>query len=171
MNRRRNTLLGMTVAIFVVGASQSVGAGESSTGKWGYVLITIKSDLRGVLPIKPNSFWGSPQFLQLVPERHYLLGIKPGGYSFGGLTVFGGGWQLGWGTFNKAPFTVQAGKVVYLGEHTFSRTSGDTYSWHVSDTLSETLAGLNPKQQKLIEGLPIEKEIPMSAPAESSQLK
>jgi hypothetical protein len=170
MNSRRNTLLGMIVAIFVGGIGQSVDAGESSTRKLGYVLITIKSDLGGILPIKPDSFWGAPQFLPLVPERHYLLGFKPGGYSFGGLVASGnGGWQLGWSTFNKAPFKVQAGKVVYLGEHAFSRTSGDTYSWHVSDTLSQTLAGLNAKQQQLIEGLPIEKEIPMNASPESSQ--
>ncbi len=160
--------LGVTLTVVVLDAPAATVAPpglrvSAKSGMGAAVTVTLMAP--EVEAIKPDSFWRSPQFLELAPERHYLLGLWPGTYSFGGLTVAHGGFKLGTSTFNKSPFKIAAGKVVYIGQHEFIGTSANTFSWDVSDKLAESLAGLNPKQKELIEGWPIDKQIPMIAPA------
>lgn len=138
-------------------AHREVNSQSTQISGNGYVLVTIRSDMQGVLPLKPDSFWGVPAFLTLVSDKSYLLQMKAGGYSFGGLTV---GTSIGWGTYSNVPFTVAPGKVVYLGEHRLQRTSGSTYSWEVRDALDEAIRALPTDSAKEIAGLPIERAVP-----------
>jgi hypothetical protein len=163
MTSRRRRLRAILLIIGLASVTSSLGGEPAPTSapKVGYVLITIKSNMRGTLPLKPDSFWGSPHFVPLSPAHDYLLGIPPGGYAFGGLVVTSGpGPKLGMGIFDKAHFTVQIGKVIYLGENRFTRDSAAKFSWDVSDSLPEALAGLNAQENALIAGLPVEKAIP-----------
>jgi hypothetical protein len=72
--------------------------------------------------------------------------------------------KLGWSTFNQVPFTVRADTVTYVGTHKFMRTSSRTYSWKVEDSLEQSLAGLSASSRQVIQGLPIEKTIPIKPP-------
>jgi hypothetical protein len=127
----------------------------------GYVLITVQSDMSGTLPLKSDSFWSGAVFAPFTPNKTYLFKMRPGGYSFGGIVS---GMKLGMSTFNRVPFTVKADTVTYVGTHRFMRTSSRTYSWKVEDTLEQSLAGLNASSRQVIEGLPIEKTIPIKMP-------
>jgi hypothetical protein len=155
----------VTKSIMIVIVAQWLPAFNSAAvgapANHGYVLITVQSDMSGTLPLKPDSFWIGPVFAPFTPDKTYLFKMRPGGYSFGGIVS---GMKLGWSTFNQVPFTVRADTVTYVGTHKFMRTSSRTYSWKVEDTLEQSLAGLSASSRQVIQGLPIEKTIPIKPP-------
>lgn len=143
-------------SLFGCAAHRLAGTGEPTSNN-GYALITIKSNMSGILPFNPDDFWGMPLILELAPEKTYLVQMKSGVYKLG---TIASGMSVGWGTFNKMPFTIAPGKVVYLGEHIFMRGSGMKYSWAVVDALDKSLASLSPAEIKEISGLPVERALP-----------
>jgi len=146
------------VAMAGCNAGRLAGSATRPDPKMGYVLVSIDSDFGGVLPIKPDSFWGAPSFLGLAPNKTYLLQLRSGGYSFGaiGTTRI----LIGWGTYGIAPFSVQPGKVVYLGKYTFRMVGTRKYSLYVKDSLPESLRDLDEAARGEITGLPIEHDVP-----------
>ena len=137
------------------------GTAVGAPANRGYVLITVQSDMSGTLPLKSDSFWSGAVYAPFTPNKTYLFKMRPGGYSFGGIVS---GMKLGMSTFNRVPFTVKPDTVTYVGTHRFMRTSSSTYSWKVEDNLEQSLAGLDASSRQVIEGLPIEKTIPIKMP-------
>ena len=146
----RSTAL-LLLALLVVTGCASSGAGGGSDDK-GYLLVYIDADFGGVLPIKPDSFWGSPVFAELGRDRHYLFEMKPGGYSLGGLTS---GVRVLQDTFGSTPFSVEAGKVTYLGKHIFKSIDNKSVNWRVVETLESSLAGLSDAERARIGTMPV----------------
>ena len=153
------SLLILTVLVGCAAPHRVVGNGSAPIANNGYVLIRVRSDMQGILPLKPASFWGTPFLLGVGGDKHYLLSMKPGTYSLGALMV---DMKFGWDTFDTTPFKVEPGKVAYLGQHHFYRKPRSMYSWNVRDTLEESLAGLSSTSLAEIRNLPIERHIPIN---------